>query len=265
MGYYNKRVGQSRISDDTDPSLLYNEELTVNKQTGMMSIKTPVTGDIISYDYHTRVNTHINTLYKNASLNGLQNGVIYEITPDDITLPATENILDIDLIGEYPLTPQVGAKSIMISIDLDCIPIDENKPINKDFRYNMLIEYMIRTRFEDDECESFEGMITLDEFNNTVFDFLKVNDGVFIDKLVIHSLDDGTNYRYTLNSILLYINRNNLYGLTNIVVIQQHTNPQYVTKEFDDTGLIVGGIRSNGDTEIIHNYNKEITYIGGDD
>ena len=265
MSYQNKRIAISYISDNNDLADLYNEEITVDKSTGKVSIKTPTLGNVISYNYHTRLNSHINKLYKNAMQNAMYSCAILTINPDLITLPATKDMLNVNLIGSDKLSTQYGAHSILISIDMDCTDKISNE-ISKDYKLNMLVEYSVSATKDDVVVKTYEGTTTLDQLNNTVFTFDNTNNNIDITKLVIHDIDtDDNEHRYILNSIMVLVYKNDVFNTVALRVVQQHTNPQYVGEPFDSTGLIVEATESDGTTSIVDDYDGEITYTGGDE
>ena len=94
------------------------KEIMMDRETGEIQIKSE-DGNIISYNYLNRLNSHIDTLVFN-SYNADIYGEIYELEIDNLDLPCRvehyTNILDGELIiaeGDF--------KSFMLSIDIDSI------------------------------------------------------------------------------------------------------------------------------------------------
>lgn len=256
------RIALTYVSDNIQPEDMYNEEISVNKQTAMLSVKTPVDGAILSYDYTTRLESHIDRIIHTTMSNGIIKGMVVMIEPDDIKLPASNTVVDIDLIGDQYVDVGYGLSNMIISIDMDCTEIVDRE-INKDYRYDIMVEYTVVTQMNGYDINTYTGMQPLSQINNNCIVFSELNDNVQIRSLKIHSIPDKT-LRYTVYSICAFIRKNEFYKISALNVLQQHTNIQIVGTKFDRTGLIVEGVRSNGTSEIVTDYDTEVYPVEND-
>lgn len=261
MAYTNKRVGISYISDKSNLSDLYNEEILIDKLTGEVYVKTPK-GNVISFNYLTRRNTHLYTLMSNTYAHAMLKSLIMEITPDNMSYPATNGILNTNLIGDSPIALGQGCFKTMISIDLDCVDTISGEVCNNT-RLDMPVSYEIRSVYFSTPVRVYSGETTLAEFNNIVFEFPEPNDNIIISKLIIGESPQATSVRYILNSICGLFNTNGMKGLGAIVVVQQHTNEQFRTTPFNTSGIILEAHDGNQAIEIT-NYTYEIFYVDGE-
>lgn len=254
------RVAFTYISDTTAPEELYKEELAVNHEVPMISVKTPVNGNVISYDYLTRLDNHVNKLIQSSMNYGLVKGSILSFTPHALILPTSTGVTDINFFEEYNANTEFGCHEIILSIDLDCTTM-EDKKINKDYRHDIMIEYEFCTQLNGEDTVMYSGTLPLAQFNDECFAFKEINDNIQIQKLIIHSVPDET-LRYTLHSICAFARRNEFYRIIELNVLHEHTNLQIIGTTFDRTGLVVEGVRGNGMREIVTDYDTDIYYIG---
>lgn len=262
MAYTNKRVGISYISDKENLDTIYNEEIIVDKVTGEVLVKTPTLGNVISYNYHTRFNNHIQKLISDSTLHGILRGVIVEITPDDMSLPTVNNMLNINLMGDDGYSAGFGASNVFISVDLDCIKVSDTK-ISMETAINTPIEYEISSYHIGKIARTYSGTTTLGELNEMSFSFPEKNSDIVISKLIIGENPSSDISRYILHSICVHIQKNGMYAIRSISIVQQHTNEQHLDQEFDPTGLIVQGVDSIGQTVTLDEYDINIEYIDG--
>lgn len=263
MAYTNKRVGISYISDKSDLPSLYNEEILVDKLTGEICVKTPTKGNVISYNYLTRFNTHIQRLISNTYAHAMINSQIVKITPDNMVYPATEGILNINLIGDSPIDIDQGCFNIMISIDMDCVDVVEGEIVNNT-RYDIPVTYEVMSTYFQDPVRIYSGQTTLAEFNNTVFSFPERNDSISITKLIIGETQQATPVRYILNSICGLFHTDGTYKTVSIFVDKQHSNEQFRTMPFTPDEIIITGENARHEVSVITEYTYEIFYIDGD-
>jgi hypothetical protein len=263
MAYTNKRVGISYISDKSDLPSLYNEEILVDKLTGEICVKTPTKGNVISYNYLTRFNTHIQRLISNTYSHAMINSQIMKITPDNMVYPATEGILNTNLIGDSPIDIDQGCFNIMISIDMDCVDVAEGEIVNNT-HYDIPVTYELMSTYLQDQVRIYSGQTTLAEFNSTVFSFPERNDGITITKLIIGETQQTTPVRYILNSICGLFHTDGTYKIVSIFADKQHSNEQFRTMPFTPDEIVIIGENARDEVSVITDYTYEIFYIDGD-
>lgn len=93
-------------------------EIMIDKETGEIQVKSE-DGNVISYNYLSRLNAHIDTFVFN-SYNADLYGIIYELENSSLDTPCTVN-KDTNLIDSNVLITNTDFKAFMISIDLDII------------------------------------------------------------------------------------------------------------------------------------------------
>lgn len=96
----------------------YPNEIMIDKATGEIQIKCE-DGNVISYNYLSRLNAHIDTLVFN-SYNADLYGNIFEIELDNIDLPCTIDH-SINLLDTPVEVTTRDFKAFMISVDIDAI------------------------------------------------------------------------------------------------------------------------------------------------
>lgn len=260
MAYTNKRVGISYISDKENLSDLYNEEILVDKSTGEMLIKTPVVGNVISYNYHTRFSEHVNRMITKSFEHSILNCDVTRIDPNGMSFP-TISPIGVNLVDDG-VTINHGVASLMVSLDIDKLIISDGM-ISETPDYDLNIEYSIKSYYIGEERETYTGTMSLHDLNSHVFHFKERCDSVVIDRLYIAPTDE-VDTRNILHSILLLYDNNGFYRVVELRVAQQHTNAQIAGYEFDPTGLIVEGVTDIGTVVNIDDYTYTIEYIGGD-
>lgn len=263
MAYTNKRVGISYISDKSDLSSLYNEEILIDKSTGEVYVKTPTKGNVISYNYLTRFNNHIQRLVANTYSHAMINSQIVKITPDDMSYPATSGILNTNLVGDEPLTFDQGCFSAVISIDMDCVDTVAGEIVHNT-HYDIPVTYEMMATYFQDIVRTYRGQTTLGEFNNTAFIFPERNDSVVITKLIIGEAEKATPVRYILNSICGLFNTDGTHKIVAISVDKPHTNEQFRTTPFTPDEIVVIGTNARGVETVIPECPYEIFYVDGD-
>lgn len=257
MHYSNKRVGLSYISDKVNLSDIYNEELIVDKSTGEVLVKTPELGNVISYNYHTRYNNHILKLTTMSFEHCLSQMSIYQVDNDDIVYPNIDNAFNKNLV-DSGISITHGCNAVVISIDIDSVDVQAAKLSTKKSS-DILVEYRIVSEYLGVENESYSGTMSVHDINDHVFFFKEKNDTIRIDSLILVS-NTSQNIRNIINSVLIGANRTNVYPLSSIVVLKEASNEQRIDEEFDETGLVIGGIVAHTG-EIVTLNRDDYTYI----
>lgn len=198
------RWGISTLSKE-NRSIAYAEEVMMNKKTGELLIKTPE-NDIISYNYNSRLKTHLDVVTLMAYNLGIY-GKIYSVDLTDLDLP---NVLDFNKEISTSMTFDEDYTRCMISFDIDCLTVTENGLTN--IRHMPDINYEITrgTTSGNDVTETYtEESVILNEFNTRIFNTTKLDTFNTIDfKFNISKNDgflDGGKYRLILNSILIIV------------------------------------------------------------
>lgn len=96
----------------------YPNEIMIDKETGEIQIKCQ-DGNVISYNYLSRLNAHIDTLVFN-SYNADLYGNIFEIELDSIDLPCTVQH-SINLLDSPVEVTTRDFKAFIVSVDIDAI------------------------------------------------------------------------------------------------------------------------------------------------
>lgn len=257
MHYSNKRVGLSYISDKVNLSDIYNEEIIVDKSTGEVLVKTPEFGNIISYNYHTRLSNHISKLSTMAFEHCLMGLNIYQVDTDSISYPNSNDAMNKNLV-DSGIKIEHGGHAVIISIDMDSVMLAE-KVISNTLITNATVEYRVISEYLGVEKEVYSGNMSIRDINDHVFFFKDKNDTIRVETLVITDSGD-TSIRNIVNSILIGVDRNNSYPLSGIVVLNEATNEQRIDEEFDETGIVIGGIIAHTGETIILDRN-DYTYI----
>ena len=152
----------------------YNEELMVDKLTGEVLVKTP-TGDTISYNYNSRIKSHIvetRSIANNVSIYG----DIISIEMDDKYAPFIMDY-DTDYIVSEILFSYENCKKILFNADIDAITVDPDGISYE--RNNIVLELELSLRFNDDT--SSDKVIlnySIDELNHKVLNL--TNESLFI-------------------------------------------------------------------------------------
>lgn len=252
---YNRRLGISYISDRENLDTLYNEEILIDKSMGMVSVKTPTLGNVISYNYHTRLNTNIHRLLMSAYNRSLSNSSILQITPDNVTLPIqiqpNTNILDTSV------TLNGSATGIVISIDMDCFTPTVNG-IVQHYIATIPITYKFTSYYQNNVVNTYSGTSTLDQFNINQFLIYDNIDSIVIDELTIGEIPNNPDVIFILNSICVFMGMYGLTPVSNIYIINEHTTNFYVGDTFNTTGLVVHAELADGSTVVCHDYTYTI-------
>jgi len=264
MAFLDKRVGLSYISDTSSIDTLYNEEIVVDKTTGEILVKTPQLGNVISYNYHTRFNNHIDRLVNMSFEHTIMSWDILQLSLDNVVFPNVDSIIGKELITE-PFKLGMGVNQLVLSIDIDRLHTKDLSLPTK--AYDTMVQYEIVSEYLGVVREVYSGIMSVQDINSHVFNFQK-NDNINIQKLIIGTDSDiGVGFRNITHSILVGVSRNGLYPLSSIRVISEAVNEQMIDKAFDDTGLIIGGIIAHsGDIRILdpEDYSYTISPVGGE-
>lgn len=137
------RFGISLLSKDRFTEA-YNEEVMIDKLTGEVLVKAP-TGDTISYNYNSRLKSHI--VETRAIANNLSvYGDIISIEFDNINAPFTMEF-DRDYIVNDLVIPYNNCKNVLFNADIDAITINTSGISYE--RNNMLLELTLAAVFND--------------------------------------------------------------------------------------------------------------------
>lgn len=154
------RFGVSLLSKNRF-SEAYNEELMVDKLTGEVVIKTP-SGDAISYNYNSRLKSHIvetRAIANNMSIYG----DIISIEMDNIHAPCIIEF-DKNYIEDGLIIPYHNCKKILFNADIDAITVNPDG-VSHD-RNNMLIELKLSVYFDDGtESDSIDIAYSMNQLN----------------------------------------------------------------------------------------------------
>lgn len=161
----------------------YLEELMVDKSTGEVLVKTP-SGDTISYNYNSRVKSHL-TETKTIANNVSVYGDIISIEMDNVNAPFTmtfgKNYLQNELPIIYP-----RCKKILFNADIDCITVN-TQGISRD-RNNISLELVMSVMFSDDSrSEPIVINGSINQFNQRVFNLADYADNENVSGIVITS------------------------------------------------------------------------------
>ena len=187
MSENEKRFGFSLLSKENH-HIAYLEEVMIDKRSGEIVIKTPET-DLISYDFNSRVKSHIIDIKTFANNVGAY-GDICIVDFDNKTCPF---IMDYDT--NYIITPvdiPFVCSKIIIHSDID--PITINPDSLSYIRNNMQIEIELAYIFSDGTTSATATLKnTLHTMNHTVINLtnsrlIPNSDGKEISGLQIRSL-----------------------------------------------------------------------------
>lgn len=170
------RFGISLLSKDRYKNA-YNEEVMIDKQTGQILIKTPELnhGDIISYDYNSRITSHITTIKSIANNVSVYGDIVSINFNDDVTpfiMEYSKNHITTPIDIMYN-----NCKKAIFHADIDAITVNSNGISYA--RNNMLVEMELSLIYTDNMI-SDPTVIScpLNEFNNKVL-FLN-NNSLFV-------------------------------------------------------------------------------------
>lgn len=182
----------------------YNEELMIDKSTGEILVKT-TTGDVISYDYNSRVNNAIRNLRANALELGVF-GTIGSITFDNqypFVVSANTNYM------AAPLTINTSNMRILFHIDMDSVKINSNGFSNErgvDVEPNVTIECNF---VHLDDVETRVGYTKkVSEWNKFVLDPESIN-AIKAIQITKFQLEEDTGVRNILNGLYIVIDDKN--------------------------------------------------------
>lgn len=161
------RFGISLLSKDRFNEA-FNEEVMIDKLTGEVLVKSP-TGDVISYNYNSRLKSHI-TETKMIANNRAIYGDIISIEMDDVHAPFVMEF-DKNYITNPIYIPYENCKKILFNVDIDSITI-VNDIISHD-RNNMLIELELSLYYSDNtETNIATISFNMNEFNHKVLSLI---------------------------------------------------------------------------------------------
>ena len=199
----------------------YPEELMVDKLTGEVLVKTP-TGDTISYNYNSRLKTHI-VETKSIANNVSVYGDIISIEMDDKYAPFTMDY-DTNYITEELIFPYENCKKILFNVDIDAITVNPNGMSYE--RNNMLLELELSLFFNDNTTSDKVVLnYSMDKLNHKVLNltngslFTIPNDktisgfilsgfkikNTLVDYITEYETESNTNIRPIFNSLFAVI------------------------------------------------------------
>lgn len=196
------RFGISFLSKDRFTEA-YKEELMVDKLTGEVLIKTPA-GDTISYNYNSRIKSHI-VETRNIANNMSIYGDIISIEMDNVHAPFTMEF-DKNYIVNEMIIPYYNCKKILFNVDIDAIDINLTGASYD--RNNMLIELVLSLYFDDNTTsDSINISYSMDQLNHTVLNLIDNNQfknpknkniaGIIISSFKINNTIISYNGEYT--------------------------------------------------------------------
>lgn len=163
------RFGISLLSKE-NLDIAYLEEVMIDKQTGEVLVKTPE-GDTISYNFNTRLKSHIMDARNDANNLGVY-GNIYAIEFDGVNLPCTMQYNN-DYITD-PIIVNGDCKKLMIHTDID--PIGINSTGISYNRHNILIECVIAVMYDDNTIsDTIRIAMSNYSLNSHVIDIYNIN------------------------------------------------------------------------------------------
>lgn len=214
------RFGVSLLSKDRYKDA-YNQELMVDKLTGEVLVKTP-TGDTISYNYNSRLKSHI-VETKSIANNVSVYGDIISIEMDDKYAPFTMDF-DTNYITSELVFPYENCKKILFNADIDAITIDPDGISHE--RNNMLLELELSVIFNDNtNSDKITLNYSMDKLNHKVLNL--TNNSLFtvptnktisgfilsgfkikntlVDYITEEEIGNDTNIRPIFNSLFVVI------------------------------------------------------------
>lgn len=241
----NKRLGLSYISPITDFENIYNEEILMDKTTGIIYIKTPENGDIISYNYHTRLANHIAKLSMGAYDNSLGKECrLYQIDPDGLELPANVPINSNLVSGEMYLYG--GSSKFVLSIDMDCFSSSEGGIIQK-YNHDIPLTYTFNTYHNGQFIASHTDTIFVTSIADNPISVDEVFDMIEFTELILGTPENVENPVFVVHSICALLELNNHFPVVKLNVLHQHTRELIVGEVFDTEGLVVEAVTSEDD------------------
>lgn len=201
------RFGISALERESR-SIALNGEIMINRETSQVLIKTPIKGDIISFDYLNRMNSHIYNAATNCQLLDFY-GDMCGVELTNIELPEVINEDTTILDAPLEIFSTTKLKKFMISIDLDCVEMSNilDKPIEKECVISINI-----TLKSDNEIKTATIALPLSQFNNNVINSISyvtsTNDNftVTIDSIKIKrdaSIDPTRQLKFVLYNIIV--------------------------------------------------------------
>lgn len=190
------RWGISALSKE-NKDIAYPEEIMVNKSTGEFVIKSKDNDKIISYEYNSRLKSHLDTVTMTAYNMGIC-GKIYlmDIFPN-VDMP--DNIVKREPYHHIISGMDDNISKIMLSIDMDCLTVIGS---STNIRTNPEIDCVIELTLTD-STEQIDINCTLDELNSTVIDVSKYDT---IEEIrIAWTVYDEESWCCILNSALIVI------------------------------------------------------------
>ena len=183
----------------------YNEELMIDKSTGEILVKT-AGGDVISYDYNSRVSNAIRNLRENALELGVF-GTIGSITFDN-QYPFVVSAGKDCMHGSLEI--HTGPHKILFHIDIDSVKINSNGFSNERVDPELTIGYKILGQDGDLTLETIESVLTkkVSEWNKHVVVPGWNNDTTSI-VITRFYLNEDAGIRHILNGFYIVIDDKN--------------------------------------------------------
>jgi len=182
------RFGVSLLSKDRFDDA-YNEEVMIDKFTGEVLVKTQ-TGDTISYNYNSRLKSHIIETKSIANNMSIYGDIINVEMDNDVYAPFIMEF-DKNYITNTITIPYYNCKKILFNVDIDAITV--NKSGISSERNNLLLDMELLIYYNDDTTsDPIVISESIDQINHKVFnltddDFIKVPKGKVIAGFVLTS------------------------------------------------------------------------------
>lgn len=175
-----------------------NDEFLANKDTGEILFKTPVDGDIISFDKLARLKNHIDTMAINSINLGIT-GDLYNIEIPDKELPEIIG-LNTNLLDAPLNITNDGSKRLLISLDIDCLEMKNNNDL-VDYEPLVQLEFKLLRGMNEKEIIVNSTLITSNSFIIDIRDFLSVDDDPSLYSVDLKSIKINKNPNVTTVNI----------------------------------------------------------------
>ncbi len=182
-GSEEKRFGISTLSKEKH-TMAYEEELLGDKLTGELLFKTPLK-DLVSFDYNTRLQSHIEHTELHAKTMGLF-GKVYAVDNDGTyafpaLVPFNNNILDTHI--NIPST----SKKMVFNVDLDCLTCTEGK-VSKAIDFPS-IQFDLTIRDSGLNSHSVIREVKVNELNRMMINVDSIiADGTICNEIILNSI-----------------------------------------------------------------------------
>jgi hypothetical protein len=179
-----------------------HEEMLVHKESGQVLIKTPVDGNIISFDSLSRQKNHIDTVTLMAfNLNINQGDMFLLELPFELPEIVQE---DTNLIDEPVVLKQNDVKKVLISVDIEELVLG---PITQLVEFEPYIKLELSFNYEDDTksitlnqplSKNNTNIISLESVSNLIYEPNLYN----VSLTGLYILRDGNSASVNLKNLL---------------------------------------------------------------